>query len=450
MTITDFQGTLIAPDHQDYETARFGWNAMIDRRPALIARCACVEDVAAAVRYAAANGLQAVARCGGHSVSGASLPEAGLLIELSGLKAIEVDAEERIAQVGGGCLLGELDAATQEYGLAVTAGIEPSTGVGGLTLGGGIGFLGRKLGLTVDNLVGAQVVLADGSVIETNGNEHPDLFWALRGGGGQFGIVTRFDFRLHRIGPQVHAAMAFYPLERAEEALAWLREYMDSASDDLGAAISFLRLPPAEPFPAEFRGKPSLALVAGHFGAEAEARAALQPFLDQGDLIFGFVQSMPYVQFQQSLAGASPHGGRYYWKSRFIPNLTDEVARLMTAAARDFPGEYSQIFMEVMGGAIGRVGVEETAFANRNARYNLGISAGWSDSALDARAIARVRALFDALAPHSDGGVYLNYIDRDETARADEAFGPNSERLRTVKQRYDPHDLFAGPLGGAG
>jgi FAD/FMN-containing dehydrogenase len=446
MTIIGFAGTIIDPSHDEFNAARFGWNGMIDRKPALIARCSSVADVAAAVRHAAVSGLQAVARCGGHSVSGASLPENGLMIDLAGLNDIEVDPDARIGRVGGGALLGELDAATQKHGLAVTAGVEPDTGVGGLTLGGGIGFLARKLGLTIDNLIGAQVVLADGSVVEASEKEHPDLFWALRGGGGQFGIVTRFDFRLHPIGPDVVVAQAFYPLEKAHEAMRFVRDFMHEASDDVALIPAFLTVPSVEVFPAEWHGKPCAAVVACHLGEEAVARRELQPLLDLGDLIFGFVDTMAYVQFQKTFAGASPHGGRYYWKSIFVDDLSDELVDLMIDGIRSVPGDYTQIFMEALGGAVGRVGVNQTAFANRSARYNLGISAGWIDPARDEETMSSAREWFERLKPFSDGTVYLNYLDRDEAERAKEGFGPNYDRLREVKRRYDPEGRFPGVL----
>ncbi len=448
--IAGFAGNVIGPDHPEYDEVRPGWNGMIDRKPALIAQCTSTADVVAAVKHAAANGLTAVARCGGHSVSGASLPEGGVLVDLTGLRSITVDPEARIAHVAGGCLLGDLDAATQEHGLAVTAGIEPSTGAGGLTLGGGIGFLCRKLGLTIDNLASMEVVLADGSVVTASADEHPDLFWALRGGGGQFGIVTRFDYRVHPIGPEVMVAQAYYPMDDAKAALTWLRDYMHSASEDLGLATSFLRVPPIDPFPEEAHGKPCLALIASHVGEADEARKALQPFLEQGEMLFGFVDPMPYVDFQRCLADGSPHGNRYYWKSHFIHDLSDEVIDIMVEAARDFPGEFSQIFTEGLGGAVSQVGADETAFANRSARYNLGISCGRIDPALDDEAISRTRALFDAIAPHADKGVYINYLDRDEIDRAAELFGPKTARLTSIKAKYDPANLFGGPLGGAG
>ncbi len=449
MTIENFEGGVIDRDHSDFNTARFGWNGMIDREPAVIARCSSVADVVAAVRHASANGMLAVARCGGHSVSGASVPSDGLLVDLSGMKDITVDTDRRIAHVGGGALLGELDAATQEHGLAVTAGVEPETGAAGLTLGGGIGFLARKLGLTIDNLVGAQVVLADGSVVEASEDSHPDLFWALRGGGGQFGIVTRFDYRVHPIGPEVIVAQAFYPLDRARDAMRFVRTYMHEASEDITLVPVFLTIPSVDPFPAEWQGKHGVALVACHVGEPATARSELQPLIQLDDLIFGFVDAMPYLDFQKTFAGASPHGARYYWKSIFVDDLSDELADVLADGIQSLSGEYTQIFMEALGGAVSRVGVEETAFANRTARYNLGISAGWDDPARDDEIIAAARAVYERLEPFSDGTVYLNYLDRDEAGRTETGFGPNFARLQDVKRRYDPENLFGGPLGGA-
>jgi len=446
MNIPEFLGTAIDAGHQDFDKARFGWNHMIDRKPAVIARCSNVEDVAAAVRHAAATGMKAVARCGGHSVSGASLPENGLVIDLAALNDIEVDSEAHIARVGGGALLGELDAATQAHGLAVTAGIEPETGVGGLTLGGGIGFLSRKLGLTIDNLLGAQVVLADGSLVEVSDTAHPDLFWALRGGGGQFGIVTRFDFRVHPVGPEIVVAHAYYPLEKAQDVMRYVRDFMHGASDDVTLVPAFMKVPPAEPFPPEWHGKPCVAVIACHVGDHAAAKAELQPLLALGDMIVGFADVMPYVEFQKTFAGSSPKGGRYYWKSIFVDDLGDVLVDIMADGIRTLPGEYTLVFMETLGGAVSRVGIEETAFPNRSARYNLGLSAGWVDRADDEATVAACRAWFERLKPFSDGTVYLNYLDRDEAARTRAGFGPNYDRLCEVKAKYDPQGLFAGML----
>jgi FAD/FMN-containing dehydrogenase len=450
MSIAGFAGEALTESDAAYSEERFGWNHMIDRKPALIAKCTSVEDVVAAVKHAAAAGLKAVARCGGHSVSGASLPEGGMVIDLSGLNSVTVDPARKRAQVAGGALLGDLDAATQAHGLAVTAGVEPSTGAGGLTLGGGIGFLARKLGLTIDNLLGAQVVLADGSVVEANDTEHPDLFWAIRGGGGQFGIVTRFDLALHGIGPDVIVSQAWYPLSKAHDVMRFLEAKMVDAPDELGLVPAMLKVPPVEPFPAEFHGQLAIAMVGCHVGDEEQAKADLQPCLELGDMIFGFVGSQPYVDFQRTFADASPKGGRYYWKSIFVEELTDDLVDVLVDGAKSIPGEYTQIFMEALGGAVGRVGATDTAFSNRRARWNLGISTGWIDPALDQEAVAATRAWAERLKPYSDGTVYLNYLDRDEVDRVTAGFGPNYERLCAVKAQYDPNSLFGGALGGAG
>jgi len=450
MTIENFSGSLIAPADPEFDEARSGWNAMIDRKPALIATCTSVDDVVAAVKYAAASDLTAVARCGGHSVSGASMPEGGMVIDLGAMNRVDVDPDARIAHVGGGALLGDLDAATQAHGLAVTAGVDPTTGAGGLTLGGGIGFLARKLGLTIDNLLGAQVVLADGSVVEANATSHPDLFWALRGGGGQFGIVTRFDYKLSPVGPEIVTAWAFYPLEKAHELMRYIRDFMHEASDDVGLVPVFTRVPAADPFPAEWQGEKCIAVVGFHVGEEDAARAELQPMLEQGELIFGFVDTQPYVEFQKSFAEANPHGNRFYWKSIFVDDLSDELTDVMLDGIRNIPGEYTSIFIETLGGAAGRVGVADTAFSNRSARYNLGIAGGWIDPSMDEEGIAASRACFEKLKQFSDGTVYLNYLDRDELDRTKVGFGPNYERLQAIKAQYDPHRLFGGALGGAG
>lgn len=448
MNIPDFTGVVIDAAHTDFDTERFGWNHMIDRKPALIAQCENAGDVAAAVRYASRTGMKAVARCGGHSVSGASLPENGMVIDLAALKDIEVDSQGRIARVGGGVLLGELDAATQAHGLAVTAGIEPETGVGGLTLGGGIGVLSRKLGLTIDNLIGTQVVLADGNMVEASATSHPDLFWALRGGGGQFGIVTRFDFRVHPVGPEIVVAHAYYPLEKARDVMRYVRDFMRGASDDVTLGPAFMKVPPIDPLPAEWHGKPCLAIVACHIGDHATAQAQLQPLLDLGEMIFGFVDTMPYLDFQKTFAGASPKGGRYYWKSIFVDDLTDDLVDVMANGIRTLPGEYTLLFMETLGGAVSRVDIAETAFPNRSARYNLGLSAGWTDSREDDSTVTACRTWFERLKPFSDGTVYLNYLDRDESARTREGFGPHYDRLCEVKAQYDPQGVFGGSLVG--
>jgi hypothetical protein len=446
MTLANFAGNLLTPTDPNYDETRFGWNGMIDRKPGLIAKCTSVSDVVAAVEHAAKTSMKVAARCGGHSVSGASMPDGGLVVDLVGLSAVDVDPTTRIARVGGGALLGDLDAATQKHGLAVTAGVEPETGVGGLTLGGGIGFLSRKLGLTIDNLLGAEIVLADGSVVYAEDQSHPDLFWAIRGGGGQFGIVTRFDFQLHPIGPQIVVAQAYYPLNKAHEVMRFVRDFMHGASENVTLVPAFMKIPPVDPFPKDCHGEPCVAIVAAHFADRTAADQELLPLMELGEMIFGFIDDMPYVEFQKTFAGASPKGGRYYWKSVFLDDLNDEVTDVLVHGIRTLPGEYTMIFMETLGGAVGRVAVEETAFPNRSARYNLGLSAGWVEKDQDDAIIAVSREWFKGLERYSDGTVYLNYLDRDEAERTKIGFGPHYDRLREIKSRYDPTDLFVGSL----
>jgi FAD/FMN-containing dehydrogenase len=446
MEISGFSGEALTPESDEFDNASLTWNHTIDYQPALIARCHSVNDVVAAINYAAQEEVNVAARCGGHSVSGASMPSGGIVVDLAGMKAINIDPGQRIAQVSGGVLLGELDAATQAHGLAVTAGVEPETGVGGLTLGGGIGFLSRKLGLTIDNLLGAQMVLADGSVVYTDEDSHPDLFWAIRGGGGQFGIVTRFDFRVHPIGPDVVVSHAYYPLEKAYDVMRFVRDFMHDASDDVTLVPAFMKVPPADPFPAQWHGRPCVAVVACHVGEKSAAKEELRGLAELGDMIFGFIDEMPYLEFQKTFAGASPKGGRYYWKSIFVEDLSDDLVEVMADGIETLGGEYTMIFMETLGGAVSKVGVEETAFPNRTARFNLGLSAGWVDESQDETIICESREWFERLKPFSDGTVYFNYLDRDEAARTQVAFGPNYERLREIKARYDPQGLFAGPL----
>lgn len=446
MTLSNFAGEVIDSSHECFSDARRGWNHMIDREPTLIARCLNVDDVVSAVRHAAEHKMKAAARCGGHSVSGASMPSGGMVIDLGNLNKVSVDPERRVARVGGGALLGELDAATQAHALAVTAGVEPETGVGGLTLGGGIGFLSRKLGLTIDNLLGAEIVLSDGSVAYTDAANHPDLFWAIRGGGGQFGIVTRFDFQLHPIGPEIVVAQAFFPLGQAQDVMRFVREFMHGASNDVTLVPAFMRIPPVAPFPTEWHGKPSVAIVACHVGNPETAKQEVKPLTELDKMIFGFIDEMPYVEFQKTFAGASPKGGRYYWKSIFVDDLSDELVDIMAEGIQSLPGEYTMLFMETLGGAVSSVGVTETAFSNREARYNLGLSAGWVEESEDEAVVAAARKWFEKVSPFSDGTVYLNYLDRDEADRAKAGFGPNYERLCDVKSKYDPDNVFVGPL----
>jgi FAD/FMN-containing dehydrogenase len=429
----------IAPDQQAFEAHRRQWNGMIDRRPSHIARCKTSPEVSEALRWAKKSGKAVTVRGGGHGVSGAAVADEALLIDLSGLNDVSVDPQSEIASVGGGALLGDLDRATQAHGLAVTAGVEPETGVGGLTLGGGIGFLARKLGLTIDNMIGADVVLADGSRLQVDDASEPDLFWALRGGGGGTAIVTQFEFRLHRVGPRIAQLQAFFPWQEAAQVFSGYRDYLRSAPDEVGAYALFVRIPDADPFPQEHRGKSAVAIVAMHCGPDVdEGKQALRPLSQLGSSFLLVDDATDYLTFQTSFAGAAPRGERYYWKSHFLHDLDEDAISTMARWASELPGLFSNVFIEAMGGAIGRVRSDATAFPHREARFNLGISTGWSDPAQDHEMISRTRELFEALRPFSTGGVYSNYMDFDESDRATGAFGANHARLVEIRRRYDP------------
>lgn len=435
-------GRLVRPGDARYEEVRSVWNGMIDRRPAAIAQCRTTEDVARSLEFARNEGLALSVRCGGHGVAGSAVCDGGLMIDLSQMNEVQVDPDSKTAKVAGGAKLGELDRATQAHGLAVTAGVDPTTGVGGLTLGGGTGFLARKLGLTIDSLVGAEVVLADGSVVEASDGEHPDLFWAIRGGGGNFGIVTRFDFQLHEIGPQIATAQIFYPFETAGEVLRQYRDFMAEAPDEVGCFALLVPLPPLEGFPAELHGKTALAIVGSYAGDLKRGEQLLQQLGNFAEPLAAIMQPMAYVDLQSAFKDAAPHGQRYYWKAHFVNEVPDDLIQLVVDRAGELPGSFSNTFFEPMGGAVARVGETETAFANRDAKFIISMSAGWTDPAKDEELIALTRDFYDAVAPYATGGVYTNYMDFDEKERVRSAYGENYERLRKVKARYDPENLF--------
>lgn len=437
-----FSGTLIGPNDDGYNEGQRVWNGMIDRRPAAIAFCESTEDVVQALNFAREKDLPFSVRCGGHGVSGNSVVDDGLLIDLSAIRSVKVDREKRKATVGGGAQLGDFDRETQAKGLAATAGVDPTTGVAGLTLGGGTGFLARKLGLTIDSLVGAEVVLADGSVVRAGADEHPDLFWALRGGGGNFGIVTEFEFCLHPIGPEVMSLQIFYAFEAARDVLRFYRDFMARAPDEVGCYALLVRVPAADPFPKEQHGKTAVALAGCYAGDLDEGKQALAPLTNIADPLLTVLQPMAYVDLQSSFKDAAPHGQRYYWKSHFVDDITEELIDLVIARTRVLPGEFSSAFFEPQGGAVNRLDAAATAYPHREAAYSISMSSGWSDPADDGENIGWARSFYDAAAPHSTGGVYSNYMDFDEADRVRSAYGDNFDRLRQIKARYDPDNLF--------
>jgi FAD/FMN-containing dehydrogenase len=437
-------GELVVPDHAGYDAARAVWNGMIDRRPRAIARCADTADVAAALTVARAHDLPLAVRGGGHNVAGTAVCDDGLVIDLSTMTGVRVDPEARTARVQAGATWADVDAATQEHGLATVGGVDSRTGVGGLTLGGGNGWLARTHGLTVDNLLAVDLVTADGAVVHASADEHPELFWALRGGGGNFGVVTSFEYRLHPIGPEVLVTQAFHRFDDLTEVLRFHRDYVAAAPDEVSCYAMILHVPPIDAFPAEHHGAPAVALVAVHSGDVDEAGPLLAPVEGHGDPIVAFTTPTPYTALQQSFDAGTPDGARYHYRSQFLADLSDDaIATLATLAGR-LPGEFTMVGIEPMGGAVNRVPADATAFPHRDAAFNLGIWAGWSDPGMDAEATAWARELHAAMTPHATGGVYVNYLDRDEAARVEDAYAGHLARLRDVKQTWDPDNVFRG------
>jgi FAD/FMN-containing dehydrogenase len=437
-----FNGKLIQPGDADYDEARAVWNGMIDRKPAAIVQCADVDDVINAVNLARENDLMISIKGGGHGVAGRSVCDDGLMIDFSSMKFVKVDPEARTATVEPGATLADLDAATQKHGLATTGGLVSETGVAGLTLGGGVGYLARKYGLTVDNLISADVVTADGKLIHASDDENPDLMWALRGGGGNFGIVTSFEFKLHEVGPEVLTAQIFYPMEDAEGVLRAYRDFAAEAPDEMACYALAVNVPPMEPFPEEYHMKTAIVLVACYVGDTKEGKKLLESLQKLGEPVFQVVGQMPYVALQQSFDKGAPKGGRYYWKAHYMEGLPDEAIKKFVENVDPLPGPFSLVGIEPMGGAISRVKPSSTAFPDRNAVFGMGIWSGWTEASDDEKAIEWTREFHKAMEPYSTGGVYANYLDRDDDDRVKDAFGVNHDRLRKIKAKYDPDNFF--------
>ncbi len=435
---------LVRPGDEPYDRLRAVWNGMIDRRPAAIAPCATPEDVVSALRFARENDLLVAVRGGGHGVAGHAVCEGGLVIDLSPMKRVEVDAERRTVRAGGGCTLGEVDAETQRHGLATALGVVTETGIAGLTLSGGMGWLRRKHGLSCDNLVSAQVVCADGSVVTASESEHEDLFWAIRGGGGNFGVVTSFEYRLHPVGPEVFVCFVLYPASRAQEVLEACDRYLGEAGDEVSPLGVLGRTPPVPEVPAHRHGEPYVALLAVHPGDAATGEGALAPLRGLGDPIADFSGAMPYTAAQSILDEDYPDGWRYYWKSLNVARLDGEAIDRLVAHAARAPSDHSTIDVWYQGGAMGRVGDSDTAFPNRRAPYLLGVEANFEEPSGAEENVAWVREVIADMRPFSDGGVYLNFpgfMEDDEEMRR-EGYGANYDRLAAIKARYDPANVF--------
>jgi FAD/FMN-containing dehydrogenase len=441
--IPDFGGKVIAPGDSEYDEARKLSNAMWDKRPAVIARCGSVADVVAAVKYGRKEGLDTAVRCGGHNGAGLGSVDDGLLIDLSGLKSVDVDPKAKTVRAGGGCVWGEVDSETGKHGLATPSGIISTTGVGGLTLGGGIGHLTRKCGLAIDNLLEAEVVLADGSVVTASENENDDLYWGIRGGGGNFGIVTSFLFRLHDV-PGVVAGPTFWPADLGVEAMSAYRDFIPGAPRDLNGFFLFGAVPGGPPFPEELWLRDICGVVWCYVGNdEAAAAAAMAPLLDAlpAPMLHG-PGPMPHAAIQGAFDALYPAGDQWYWRADFVNEIPDEAVKLHTKFGAALPTPKSTMHMYPIDGAAHDVGPTDTAWSYRDATY-ASVFAGVDPDPANADAIRRWSIdYYEALHPYSAGGAYVNMMMDEGQDRVKASYRGNYDRLVAVKRQYDPDNFF--------
>ncbi len=438
-----FSGTLVHPGDQGYDEARTVFNAMIDRSPALIARCATAQDVAAALNLARERSLPLSVYGGGHGVTGSAVCEGGVCVDLRPMKQIDIDVIARTARAEAGLTWGEFDAATQEHGLVVTGGRVSSTGIAGLTLGSGSGWLERKFGFACDNLIQAEVVTADGRQIVASESENPDLFWALRGGGGNFGVVTAFHFRLYPLGPMVLGGLLIHPRETGHEAARFWRDFMAVAPDEAGGALAFVTAPDLPFVPEPLRGLPVVAIVVCYAGDPDDGVRDFGPLLEFGPPAVNLVQPIPYVALQQLIDAGNPKGMLNYWSADFLRELPDEAIDTLLDRALQPASPMSQVIVLPGGGAIARVTDEAMAFGQRQTPWNIHYLSMWADPADSDRNIAFTREISTAMKPWITGRVYLNFLGEEGQERIEAGFGPAKyAQLRRLKAKWDPTNLF--------
>jgi FAD/FMN-containing dehydrogenase len=430
-------GQVLKPGDAGYDDARKVHNGLIDKRPKLIARCAGVADVVDAVNYGREHGLEIAVKGGGHNVAGRAVTDGGLMIDLSAMRGVHVDAGTRVAHVQGGANWGLVNRETQLHGLAVTGGLISTTGVAGLTLGGGIGWLMSKYGLALDNLVSVQLVTADGSVVRASAGEHPDLFWGLRGGGGNFGVATSFEFRLHAVGPMVTGGLVAHPFPKAKAVLEFFRERTKGLPDAMTLVAALTHAPDGS-------GMPIAAIGAGHMGSLAEGAAAVKPIKEFGPPVMDAMGPIPYSALNGMLDGGYPRGALNYWKSAFLSELSDGAIAAMIDCFGRCPTPMGAMILEHFHGAVTRVAPTATAFPHRAAGFNMLILGQWMDPAKTQECIAWARQSFEAMRPFTANSRYVNYLGDDEAAdqALAAAYGPNYARLAEVKRKYDPSNLF--------
>lgn len=438
----EISGPVLTSAENGYDEARRVWNGRINRHPAVVIRCQDRADVGAVVDFARSQDCPLAVKGGGHDYGGNPAREDCILIDCAAMDSVEVDPDAQVARVGPGVTWAEFDKQAQEFGLATTGATVSSVGVAGYTLGGGTGHLARTYGLAVDNLRAAEIVIADGEVVRASKDEHPDLFWAIRGGSGNFGIVTEFEFDLHPVGPEVLAGQIIYPFEDAPEVLRHYRTFMNEAPSELNCYAFVIPIPPLPAFPEEIHGDPAVDLVAAYSGDIDAGEGVLASLRNVGDPIMDGIRPQPYTEFQQAFDDGAPKGGRWYSKALYLDELTEDAIDAFISATDPLKGPMTMVYLEPMGGVISEVEPEATAFPHRDAAYSVHALTGWSDPDRDEELIEWTDSIYEAMVPYSSGGVYVNLLNREETDRVPLAYGENYERLREIKAAWDPENLF--------
>jgi FAD/FMN-containing dehydrogenase len=436
------RGDVLRPGDDGYDETRRVWNAMIDREPAVIARCTGAADVIAAVDFARERDLLLSIRGGGHNVSGAAVYDDGLMIDCSPMDSVRVDPDAKTARAGPGATWGDFDHETGAFGLATTGGGVSTTGIAGLTLGGGNGFLARKYGLTVDNLRSVDLVTAEGELVHASESENPDLFWGVRGGGGNFGVVTSFEYDCHEVGSEVLGGRIVHPFDDARAVLRSYRAFVTDAPEAVNCLAGIATAPANSALPESIRGERTVQLTVCYAGAIEEGRAVLRPLRSVGEPIADLVRPQPYTRVQRILTEAAAEGYRNYWKSDYLAGLPDEAIDVVLEYCERFPSPSSSVFFETMGGAINRADAAATAFPHRNAAFSVTAWARWTDSTTDDEHVEWAREFLDAMTSYSTDGVYVNFLGREGMERVEAAYGDNYDRLAALKTEWDPGNLF--------
>jgi len=437
-----FRGELIQPGDPPYNEARSIWNGMIDRRPAVIARCVGTHDVVQAILMAREHGAPVAVKGGGHNVAGNAVCDGGVVIDLSPMRWVHVDAKRKTARVGAGCLFGDLDHETQRYKLAVPGGIVSHTGVSGLTLGGGFGWISRKHGLSIDNLISADVVLADGTAVTASAGENPDLFWAIRGGGGNFGVVTSFLFKCARVGPEVFSGIIVHPVDSASEYLRFHRDYLATLGDETTVWAVIRHAPPLPFLPSNVHGRLVVVVPFVHLGSQASGKRVVKELQWKGTAHGEHVGMTPWVQWQSAFDALNAHGARNYWKSHHLTDLKDDCIDVILEHVQRFPTPSGEVFLPQMGGAPSRVPANATAYAFRSPKYIMNLHSRWADASDDAKCFTWARELWGETKPFAHG-VYVNFISDEGEERVHDAYPKDVwEKLVKLKTKYDPTNFF--------